>query len=150
MQKKIVLTFFAIIWSFTFIKISECATRKSWKKGEYAQLESPDVSVKNKVVDINKNSVLKIGIADVSIENKIKALDLSHENSSEQSLNSEAIGVVEVEIETPDNSSKLNFEDDVANIFVDKNDQLVNVSFSEQSLKDIFTGSKIVEVPKYI
>lgn len=138
MHTKIVLIFYTIILNFSFFTTSDCATRKSWKRSDVAhvkeeksQLNTTSVSVTNYEDSENReNSIIKIVNDNSSGENTTFS-SYSHEISSKHDMSPE------VDDESP-------FEDDIAKISVDQSNHLVNVSFTEQSLKEIFTGNKCI------
>lgn len=166
MQKTVFLTFLTIVLCCTSFQSFECATRKSWKRngvhrpenGEKTQLVQSAAFKTNKVderSDISSNEISteeslqsSSDEGNSSTETVLNNPDISNEqidsaaNSSSTDRNSaqEESDSIENETKSPENSTKLTFEDEIANISLDSD--AVNVTFSEQNLKDIFTGSK--------
>jgi hypothetical protein len=164
MQKRILFIFIAVILSFTSFQSFECATKKSWRRnGSYRPAENGEKSqivqsaaFKTNQIDGSSESV-KIEISteeslllSTSSEGNFStesALNNTADNdikldsaSVEQTFVPEESDSIENNIKTPENSTNLILENEVANVSVGQH--AVNVTFSEQNLKDIFTGSK--------
>lgn len=166
MQKTVLLTFVTIFLCFTTFQSFECATRKSWKRngahrsenGEKIQLVQSAAFKTNKVnesAEIVSNEILTEESSQPTHVEGISSTEtvLNNPNISESQQESAATlpsdknsaqkesDSIESEIKAPENTTNFTvFEDEIANVSIDN--EAVNVTFSEQNLKDIFTGSK--------
>lgn len=134
--------FSVILLSFLMFNFIECGTKKSWQKEITTAIEKeekkPEVTeIPETIITTTVSDVENAITQDVDVEEDDSEIEEADEEHSILSDNDIDLDI----IETEKNKTKISF-DDVANVTLDQNTSIVNVTLNEQAFKQIFTGSK--------